>query len=96
MSLLREDLLDQVTREAPHPRRARDGRIHMSGLQQNVHVAEEAERPQQESILQRQTAVAGPSQHQLLEIVNTSRRAMLEFLLKEGSESNLVMPASRQ
>lgn len=51
----------------------------MSGLQQNVHVAEEAEGPQQESVLQGQTAVAGSSQYQLHEILNARRRTMLQM-----------------
>ena len=108
LSLLREDLPDKVTREAPHPRRARDGRIPLSGLQQDVHVSEEAEGPQQESVLQGQTAVAGSSQHQLLEILNARRTAMLKMSSialrpvksretgKEESERNLVMLTSRQ
>ena len=47
----------------------------MSGLQQDVHVAAEAEGPQQESVLQGQAAAAArPRQHQLHEIMSARRR----------------------
>ena len=49
----------------------------MSGLQQDVHVAAEAEGPQQESVLQGQAAAAArPRQHQLHEIMSARGREL--------------------
>ena len=68
----------------------------MSGLQQNVHVAEEAEGPQQESVLQGKTAAPGSSQHQLHEILNVRRRSMLKMSGMPAQVSTVTRIAGRE